>query len=201
MSEAPVDVTTYVALLAEQLRLSGVTEERVREIAADVRSHVQETCEDPVKAFGQPAEYALEWATSPSWRRVAGQVGLRATGVLGVLVLLKAAFATEDDWAEGVPLTTGDATYAFVWVVVFVGVPWTVDVWLSARAARSAGEVRRTPDWAIRLAAVVAVITITMLALTVADVPEGRPATRSGRSTVAACRRGPAHGPVVLSGQ
>ena len=52
----------YAAVLAEQLRQSGMREERVRVVVADVLDHVHATGEDPVEAFGQPADYAAQWA-------------------------------------------------------------------------------------------------------------------------------------------
>ncbi len=172
MAGERVEIGPYMALLAEQLRQAGVEEERVRVIAADVRSHVIATREDPVQVFGQPADYAREWATPPSWRRVLGGIAARSAGVVGLLSVVKGAMASSFAWGAAVPVTSGDLVFVLVWIGVWGVVPWTVDVWLGRRAARAAGQAPWTPDWAIRVAAVLIVTVVVMVAFTIAGITD-----------------------------
>lgn len=57
----PTDLNVHCGLLAQQLRVNGLKEPKVREVVAQVADHAVATGEDPVVAFGQPIDYAAQW--------------------------------------------------------------------------------------------------------------------------------------------
>ncbi|WP_435199728.1 HAAS signaling domain-containing protein [Janibacter sp. GS2] len=89
-------VSEYRQSLIAILRLKEVPGERIGQIVAEVESHVAETGEDPVEAFGPPRAYAAqlsdEQRPSPWWHTAvtalaAGVAGwLIAQGALGLLL-------------------------------------------------------------------------------------------------------------------
>jgi hypothetical protein len=153
----------YSKALAEQLRVNGVAEGRVREIVAQAEAHTLETGEDPVDAFGQPVEYAAQWQRlSP--RRWMGQVLLGLALSVGVMGIFKAVVA-DQPWGTRVPLTTDDVATFVLFVVLLAVMPWSVDLWLSRRRGAELGESRPQPEWPIRLAVMCALASVvTMLA-------------------------------------
>lgn len=143
-----LDVAVYAGLLAEQLRQSGLDEERVALIVSDVAAHVEATGESPVEAFGQPADYAKHWVEPLTARRIglrilAGCVGV--TGVFGVVY----AMTTDVPWDSGRSVTRSGAVLVAGYALLAVVLPWTVDLWLGRRAARSVDR-RHVPPWAVR---------------------------------------------------
>lgn len=52
----------YTQALTVQLRLRDVPGRAIGQIVAEVESHVRETGEDPVEAFGQPGSYSAQFA-------------------------------------------------------------------------------------------------------------------------------------------
>lgn len=52
----------YTQALITQLRLRKVPGAVIGQSAAEVESHVRETGEDPVEAFGQPGSYSAQLA-------------------------------------------------------------------------------------------------------------------------------------------
>ena len=52
--------STYLDDLVSELRLLDVPGKRIGQIMAEAESHLAESGEDPVEAFGTPAEYARE---------------------------------------------------------------------------------------------------------------------------------------------
>lgn len=82
-------VEGYCELLAQELRLRHASEERVADVVAQVLSHVRDTGEDPVDAFGQPAAYAAQYVPAAvGWRRALPFLTY-AVGLLGVFVALR----------------------------------------------------------------------------------------------------------------
>jgi len=89
------DVTTYRRDLILALRMREVPGDRIGEIVAEVESHVADTGEDPVEAFGPAREYAATATGRPrarwGWADIliavaAGAAGwLLAGGLLGLL--------------------------------------------------------------------------------------------------------------------
>lgn len=55
-------ITTYTDELDAALVRAGVPADRRQQVLAEVVAHVRDTGEDPVDAFGAPAEYAHEYA-------------------------------------------------------------------------------------------------------------------------------------------
>jgi len=55
---------TYLGNLAEQLHLRGVAPERITEIISEVESHLVDSDENPLDAFGSAAVYAENMAAS-----------------------------------------------------------------------------------------------------------------------------------------
>lgn len=70
------EIETYQQRLLLALRLRDVPAERIAEALAEVDSHLAETGEDPVAAFGPPKQYAAEvaQAVGPDGRGRAGWV-------------------------------------------------------------------------------------------------------------------------------
>lgn len=68
----PVDIEKYRQSLILALRLKDVPGDRIGEIVAEVESHVADTGEDPVSAFGEPRAYAAsltdEHRPDPWWQ-------------------------------------------------------------------------------------------------------------------------------------
>ena len=73
------DLATYRQQLVVALRMNDVPSARIGEAVAEVESHVADTGEDPVTAFGAPAEYARRLGeTLGSTRRpLSGSVNFR----------------------------------------------------------------------------------------------------------------------------
>jgi hypothetical protein len=59
------DLDEYRRQLITALRMYGVPAPRIGEAVAEVESHLGDTGEDPVDAFGDPDEYARELSRSP----------------------------------------------------------------------------------------------------------------------------------------
>lgn len=145
----------YAKELAEQLRINGVPEARVREIVAEVDQHATTTGEDLVATFGQPVEYAARWQPLAP-RRWTRQVLLGAATALGVGCTVK-AFVADQTWTGGVPVTALDMVQLLVIFVVVALVPWTVGLVESRRRAATLGESRPASFWPMRAAAVAGV--------------------------------------------
>ena len=89
-------IDDYLAALTETLELRDVPTDAIAEIVREVESHVAESGENPVEAFGEPSRYADSFA-SPTrsrgfWPQViaAGLLGFGGgysllAGVLGLL--------------------------------------------------------------------------------------------------------------------
>ena len=96
---------TYVRQLLTALRTREVPAARIAEVVAEVESHLAETGEDPVDAFGAPREYAAAVAGEDS-RSFLGTVPAALLGGLtgGAVALTTFAVVERDDRVLGVPL-------------------------------------------------------------------------------------------------
>lgn len=89
-------MSEYRQSLISILRLKDVPGDRIGQIVAEVESHIAETGEDPIEAFGRPRAYAAQLADErrpePRWYTAAtalaaGVAGwLIAQGALGLLL-------------------------------------------------------------------------------------------------------------------
>lgn len=140
----------YSQALAEQLRINGVSEWKVREIVAQVESHVASTGEDPVDAFGQPVEYAAQWQPlSPlGWVRRVAFGGVVSVGVFCLVM----AVVKGGPWTSVVPIRVSDAVALAILFVVLAIQPWTSELWLSRRRAAVLGESRPPSELPVRIA-------------------------------------------------
>lgn len=132
------ELETYSNELLLALRLRDVPGPRIAEALAEVQSHVSETGEDALEAFGPPRDYADELAlalgtTSSAWWRAAlswRTLRYAAGGFLGAQLLLSGVLG----------LLVGDAAWlglpAAVAVAVGVGVLGVTAIGLR-RLARS----------------------------------------------------------------
>ncbi|MEO6791423.1 MAG: hypothetical protein ABI249_02540, partial [Ornithinibacter sp.] len=136
----------------------------VREIAADVRSHVLATGEDPVQAFGQPADYARQWTHRSPARRFSTQIVAASLGVLGLGAVGKGLVA-ETAWRADLPVSVGNLVVVGLWVTVWVLVPWPLDIWLARRAAKSFGRAPRVPGWVIRNGGLLVFSTVVIVGI------------------------------------
>lgn len=158
----PEQLTRYCRLLAEQLRLAGMPERRVRGVVQDVLAHVAATREDPVEAFGQPADYAAQWVRPPS----AGAVAVRmlATGLayIGIWAGTRAVLVG-GPWGGRTDVYWSDVTVAATMVAFGAVLPWTVGRVLNRRAARRVGTGQRPGDTLLRLVATGVVLAVLMV--------------------------------------
>ncbi|QKE85679.1 hypothetical protein [Arthrobacter sp. NEB 688] len=159
-----VDVLEYCRVLASQLRLAGLPEARVRVVVQDVLAHVEATHEDPVEAFGQPTDYAAQWARPPGVRRVLALVLASAVGFPGFWLAV-AAFTSPVAWAGAVPVTPFLVSMVIGTAVAGAVQPWTVGLWLERRAGRRVGKRRSLLDpavdvltWAVLIVVVLVVV-------------------------------------------
>ncbi|TFV67040.1 UNVERIFIED_ORG: hypothetical protein E4P37_04790 [Bacillus sp. AZ43] len=96
------ETSTYRRDLVLALRARQVPGDRIGEIVAEVESHVADTGEDPVEAFGRPKEYAATLAPAPrGGKTVLGALALSGAAV-GWLVATSVFDLVEGD-AKGLP--------------------------------------------------------------------------------------------------
>jgi len=138
----------YTKALTTQLRLRQVPGKDIGQIVAEVESHVRETGEDPIEAFGQPGTYSAQFT------RDRGSRGRRAwssllnkavptVAIIGALMMLESLSSL-----TGVVRVT--ANMPLFWVaagLVFALVTRRVDNFIADRETRTVGtslEDRRT---------------------------------------------------------
>jgi ABC-type multidrug transport system ATPase subunit len=80
-----MNVESWLAALAAELRRQGMADGPAAAVVADARSHLRDGAEDPYRTFGTPERYALAIAESldgpASPSRSPGPVRLRAEGI------------------------------------------------------------------------------------------------------------------------
>jgi hypothetical protein len=155
------DLDTYRQHLVVALRMCDVPADRIGEAVAEVESHVADTGEDPVAAFGEPTEYA---------RRLTESLGRPASGSAGWLNFAVAVAAFASAGVATTALLNGDPVPAAVGVVALVALA----VWLHRRHAtdrivdpRTGATLRfPAPRWMLVLLAVsVAGLVVTAVVL------------------------------------
>ncbi|SFT82404.1 hypothetical protein SAMN04487904_109143 [Actinopolyspora lacussalsi subsp. righensis] len=122
------------------LRMREVPGDRVGDVLAEVESHVAETGQDPVEAFGTPGEYAVRVAeefgtTGGSPRRAVLRPGVL---LVAALALCGAELATSAATANEVTLTTGSLVGIVALLALLV-----VPLLLAMRAATELHSVGR----------------------------------------------------------
>lgn len=121
----------YTQRLILALRLKDVPGDRIGEIVAEVESHVTDTGEDPVEAFGTPRAYAAslidEHRPDPWWVTTLSIVTSAAAGWLlaqGTLALLFGS-----DYA-------GQPGWVWLGLGLVVGIPGAISVWRRSSRVR-----------------------------------------------------------------
>lgn len=127
----------YASDLAEALDVRDVPAEAARQIVREVQSHLAESGEDPVEAFGPVSRYADQFAPRSREREVVWfAVAAAALGFCGAFLIISGVFGLLDETATlwGLPpwvrLTAGIAL-----VLTFVGLVIGIAVCSRRRAA------------------------------------------------------------------
>lgn len=91
----------YTAELAEALDMRDVPADAVAQIVREVESHLAESGEDPVEAFGPAARYADQFAPPSRERRLlGGAVAAALLGFCGAFLIISGVFGLLDDTAQ-----------------------------------------------------------------------------------------------------
>ncbi|TFV53826.1 hypothetical protein [Blastococcus sp. TF02A-35] len=116
------DTATYRRDLLRALRSHHVAPDRIGEIVAEVESHVAETGETPVEAFGPAREYAAGFAgPRPLGARLAG-VWLVVLGAACGWLIANGVFGlVADERVHGMPAGVALALGALLWVPPMIG--------------------------------------------------------------------------------
>lgn len=151
-------LASYRQSLMIALRMKDVPGDRIGEIIAEVESHVADTDEDPVEAFGPPKDYATTLTAGhrrESWCKLAF-TGLSA-GIAGWLV------------AQGaLSLLTGTRSWGqpgWLWLAIglVIGIPTTIAVQRSSsqvRDPRTGADMVPMSRWAMALLVGVPILLI-----------------------------------------
>jgi hypothetical protein len=108
---------TYRRELIVALRMRDVPVDRVGEIVAEVESHVADTGEDPVEAFGPPARYADSFRVPRTRRGQAALVALTLTSAAAGWLIASSIFAlVGDERVLGLPAWAALAIGAALWI-------------------------------------------------------------------------------------
>ena len=133
----------YTEALTTQLRLRDVPGRAIGQIVAEVESHVRETGEDPVEAFGQPGSYSAQFAGR---RRPVGRGGWLSLDdvmftmfMVGALVLLNGVL----NLGEIVNVTANVVSWVAP-IVIYALVVGRIDIAVADRETRTITAARRT---------------------------------------------------------
>lgn len=134
----------YTQALITQLRLRHVPGPVIGQVVAEVESHVRETGEDPIEAFGQPGSYSAQFAGR---RRPVGRWGWLSLddvtltmAMVGAFVLLHGVLNLGDT----VDVTTSIASWVAL-VVTYALVVGRIDNAVADRETRTINAARRAP--------------------------------------------------------
>jgi len=133
----------YTKALTVQLRLAKVPGKDIGQIVAEVESHVRETGEDPVQAFGQPGSYSAQFAGRRSPVGRGGWLSLVdvtfTISMVGAFVLLNGVL----NLGEIVHVTANVASWValFVMYALVVG---RIEIAVADRETRTITAARRT---------------------------------------------------------
>lgn len=148
-----------------RLRLRDVPGRAIGQIVAEVESHVRETGEDPIEAFGQPGSYSAQFGGRP---RPVGRGGWLSLfdvtftmAMLGVFVLLNGVL----NLGEVVHVTANVASWVALFVI-YALVVGRIDIAVADRETRTITAGRRTQQtravsW-LRYLALLAMVLLTM---------------------------------------
>lgn len=132
----------YTEALRTQLRLRDVPGRAIAQIVAEVESHVRETGEDPVEAFGQPGSYSAQFAGR---RRPVGRGGWLTLDdvtftmfMVGALVMLNGVL----NLGEIVNVTANIVSWAAP-IVIYALVVVRIDIAVADRGTRTITAARR----------------------------------------------------------
>jgi hypothetical protein len=95
------DLSTYRRDLIVALRMREVPGDRIGEIVAEVESHVTDTGEDPMDAFGRPRDYAASLTSVYGRRRPWLLLGLSLLGAASGWLLATGVFGLVSGVAKG----------------------------------------------------------------------------------------------------
>ena len=137
----------YTKALTVQLRLRDVPGRAIGQIVAEVESHVRETGEDPIEAFGQPGSYSAQFAGRR--RSVGGRGWLSLADVqtdvtftmamVGAFVLLNGVL----NLGEIVNVTAKVVSWVAP-IVIYALVVGRIDIAVADRETRTITAARRT---------------------------------------------------------
>lgn len=130
----------YTQALTVQLRLRQVAGPAIGQIVAEVESHVRETGEDPIEAFGQPGNYSAQFTSDRGTRGRRARASLLnaavpTVAIIGALMILESLSSL-----TGVVRVT--ANMPLFWVatgLVFALVMRRVENLLADRGTRTVG--------------------------------------------------------------
>ena len=117
------ETSTYRRDLVLALRMRHVPAPRIGEIVADVESHVADTGEDPVEAFGPPKDYAASVAPSPRGGRAVFWALTLSGAAVGWLIATSVFEIVAGD-ASGLP--AGVPAWVALLVAVLLWIPAVV---------------------------------------------------------------------------
>ena len=133
----------YTKALTTQLRLRQVPGKVIGQIVAEVESHVRETGEDPVQAFGQPGSYSAQFASRRSPVGRGGWLTLDdvtfTMAMVGAFVLLNGVL----NLGEIVHVTANVVSWVALFVIYALVVA-RIDIAVADRETRTITAARRT---------------------------------------------------------
>ena len=137
----------YTQAFTIQLRLAKVPGKVIGQIVAEVESHVRETGEDPVEAFGQPGSYSAQFAGRPrpvgrgGWLSLADVLDdvTLTMAMVGAFVLLNGVL----NLGEIVNVTANVVSWVALFVI-YALVVGRIDIAVWDRETRTITAARRT---------------------------------------------------------
>ena len=111
----------YLEELRQRLSFRGASRRQGKDIVAEVQSHLAESGEDPVDAFGRPDEYAERVLRGYRWP-TARLMALMLFSVMGASLLVRSVNAVRRG-EEVVSVQTAEVLF---WVVFSLAVPFSM---------------------------------------------------------------------------
>ena len=117
------ETSTYRRDLVLALRMRHVPGDRIGEIVAEVESHVADTGEDPLEAFGPPKEYAASIAPAAGGSRLMAWALTLSGAAVGWLIAVSVVQLVQGE-AKGLP--AGIPAWGALLVAVLLWIPAVV---------------------------------------------------------------------------
>lgn len=117
------ETSTYRRDLVLALRMRHVPGDRIGDIVAEVESHVADTGEDPVEAFGPPREYAASIAPATRGSRLTAWALTLSGAAVGWLIAVSVVQLVQGE-AKGLP--GGVPAWLALLVAVLLWIPAVV---------------------------------------------------------------------------